>query len=101
MNSYAFNKSQIKHTGKQIFHNNDVAHQKWVPAAQIPSMVNQFTQQVGMAPANPQDIYFLLHQVDDNGRVTEKEWLLLLKLMAKINSTDQVKAKKMKWGRHH
>ncbi len=100
MRSYNFSKDQIKHVGKQIFNSNDMARQGWVPAPQVPMMVSQFTQQTGLPPVNPQDVYYILNQVDDDGRVKEKEWLLVLKILAKMTGVDQIKNKKMKWGKH-
>ena len=98
LGKHQFDRKLVKKTGLAIF----VQHagmKGWVPANQVPVMVNQFTQLIGHYPIPPQDVFYVLSYVETNGCVNEKQWKTILKVLSghKDISWAMKKKSKHKW----
>ena len=82
LHHYSFNKDIIKHQSLAIFQQFSQGR-SFVFPNEVPNMVNVFTQQSNLPPVNPQDIFFILSQIDDrDGKIEKDEFRLLLRILS-------------------
>ena len=89
-------KLDIKNQGEDLFKNHAQGRQT-ISKEEAFSLVNTLTQQTHNPPAQAQDIYYLLAQIDDgNGQVDKSEFKLLLKILSGKKDVEDIQKKKNK-----